>query len=79
MSLQRGDANPVLRQKLPWNASSAKVSPDARKLIYSVAEGATSTVYMSVLGWQCTQIGSSESTITSSNSIGPRTAEESLS
>lgn len=49
MSLQRGDANPVLRQKLPWNASSAKVSPDARKLIYSVAEGATSTVYMSGL------------------------------
>ena len=40
---------PALRQDLPWNTGTASVSPDGRKLAYSVAEDAGSAVYLGSL------------------------------
>jgi Tol biopolymer transport system component len=44
------DSRPFLIQELPWNAGPAKVSPDGRKLAYSLTEGPASEVYLTDLG-----------------------------
>jgi Tol biopolymer transport system component len=42
-------ANPVMVRELPWNVGVSTISPDSKRLVYSVSSGGTSEVYVTSL------------------------------
>jgi len=42
-------ANPVMVRDLPWNVGASTISPDGKRLVYSVSSGGTSEVYVTSL------------------------------